>query len=415
MTSRCLHMVFCVSLLVWVFISTAKAGELPAFGKVPLTLQAEQVLPKKFLSGSNYRMDPHILNDGFINIYQLQTDYGPVTVEGTDLLMVRLQELTALEAMEKIKKTDVFKEAFKSGAKAPLQAAKGLVTEPIETTKGIISGVGEWFSDVGRAVISDDPHQEGAIKTAIGHAPAKRKFAYEFKVNPYSDYPPLQEALNDMAWAATGGGLTPKLAFSAIGDTVGTVLRITGTAEGMRKLIRDKSPAELEKINEEKLSKLGVSAKAAKALLDNPNYDPQEETFLVSHLEQMAGVDGLDTLVNIAGQVKTPDIARFMRQQLKLLAGYVRNVPDAKKIVVLNRLSGILRQDGTLVALVPMDYIVWTKALQNRERIASELISKNKAISAKELWISGDFHPSARMALEELNWTLTEGARKKLY
>jgi hypothetical protein len=414
MISKYFKVVFWALLSLLAAIATANAAELPPFQALPLTLRADQVLPRELLAGPNYRIEPDVLNDGFINIYQLQTDYGPLIVEGTDLLMERLQELAALEAMEAVKKTDVFKEAFKSGAKAPLQTAKGMVTAPIETTKGIVSGVGKWFSDVGRAVVSDDPHQEGVLKTAAGHAPAKRAFAYEFKVNPYSDYPPLQEALNDMAWAATGGGLTPKVAFAAIGGTAGTVLQATGTAEGMRKLVRDYSPAELEKINKEKLSKLSVSAAAAEALLKNPHYDPQEETFLVGALEQMADVDGLDTLVTIAGKVEDPNLARFMRLRTELLAGYARKTPGANKLVELNGLLSLLQKDGTVVALVPLDYLVWTKALQDKETLVSESIAKNEAIRAKELWISGAFHPSARSALEELDWKLKEGAQKKV-
>ena len=130
----------------------------------------------------------------------------------------------------------------------------------METGKGVATGIGHWFSDIGRSIVSDDPHQEGTLKTAIGYAAAKRRFAYEFGVDPYSNYEPVQEALNEIALAAVGGGMTPKVAFGLIEKPIGSALRATGTFDTMKKLVRDKSPAELEDINEEKLKAMGVHA-----------------------------------------------------------------------------------------------------------------------------------------------------------
>lgn len=415
MFSKYFKIIFLACLSLLAAIDTATAAELPPLQVLPLTLQSDQILPPELLKGPNYRIEPQVLNDGFINIYQLQTDYGPLTVESTHLLMQRLRELDALKQMEEVKKTDVFKEAFKGGVKAPFQTAKGLVTAPIETTKGVVTGVGKWFSDIGRAAVSDDPHQEGVFKTAVGHAPAKRGFAYEFQVNPYTDFSPVQDILNDMAWAATGGGLTPKAAFAAIGNKAGTVLQTTGTAEGMRKLVKDKSPAELNKINKEKLDRLHIAADTADALVSNDNYDPLEKTFLVGALGDMAGVDGLNTLVASAARVEDPALARFMRIRTEMFADYAKQLSGTKKIVEFNGLLCFLRNDGVAVAMVPLDYVAWTAALEAKEKLVSDSIAGNTAIRGKELWISGTYDPTARKALEILGWDLKEKIDKFRY
>ncbi len=83
---------------------TAPAAELPPLQKLPLILPADQVLRQELLEGPNYRIEPEVKNDGFINVYRLQTDYGPFDVESTALLMERLQELAALRHMEELKK-----------------------------------------------------------------------------------------------------------------------------------------------------------------------------------------------------------------------------------------------------------------------------------------------------------------------
>ncbi len=412
MTNRNFALIFWLCLLLLATIRTAPAAELPPLQKLPLILPADQVLRQELLEGPNYRIEPEVKNDGFINVYRLQTDYGPLEVESTALLMERLQELTALRHMEELKKTEVFKEALMAGGKGPLQAAKGLVTEPVETTKGIVTGVGRWFSDVGHSIVSDDPHQEGVVKTVIGHAPAKRKFAYEFKVDPYSDFEPLQEVLNDIAWAATGGGLTPKVAFAAIGGTAGTILQATGTAEGMRKLVRDKSPAELDDINEEIMRQMNIPTAAAMALLDNHHYNPQEKTFLVGALQRMEGVAHRGTFVAIAARADDPSVARSMRIRAEMMANYADRVAGVNKIIDLNGVPSLLRQDGIVVGLVPLDYVAWTEALQRKERALSATIARYPEIRGKELRIEGRFDPAARIALEALGWKLSERFRE---
>ena len=104
--------------------------------------------------------------------------------------------------MQEVEQTDTFAEALKKGASAPIRTAKGLVTHPVDTVSGIASGVGSWFKDIGNAITSDDPHQEGALSAAIGYAAAKRKFAYEYGINPYTRYEPVREKLNKMARSA---------------------------------------------------------------------------------------------------------------------------------------------------------------------------------------------------------------------
>ena len=61
------------------------------------------------------------------------------------------------------------------------------------------------MSDIGRSISSNDPHQAGVAETALGQATAKRAFAYEFGVDPYTRFKPLQKNLDDLGWAAAGG------------------------------------------------------------------------------------------------------------------------------------------------------------------------------------------------------------------
>ena len=84
---------------------------------------------------------------------------------------------------------------------------------------------GSFLADVGYSIVSDDPSQENAAKTALGFDAAKRQFAYQLGVNPYSRFEPLQDQLSEVSWTAVGGGLTVSAAFRAVKSTPGSVLK----------------------------------------------------------------------------------------------------------------------------------------------------------------------------------------------
>ncbi len=394
-------------------ILPADAKDLPEFQKIPITLKASEQVSENVLAGPNYRVETNVENDGFINTYRLTTDYGPLKVEGTSLLMERTNELKALSHMEEVEQTETFGEALKKGATAPLRTAKGLVTHPVDTVSGIASGVGSWFEDIGNAITSDDPHQESALSAAVGYAGAKRKFAYKYGINPYTRYEPIQEKLNKMARAAIVGGLTPKVAFALIKKPVGTVLQVTGTADTMRQLVRDKSPAELDEINAEKLKAMGVEDSIAKEFLKNPYFDPQEETLLVGELETMKNVKDRKNFIKMAAVAPNYMIARYLRERAQMAAIYHKKVAPVERIVTVQGVPLLQRKDGVIVVLTPLDHVAWTHKLWLKESKGSTTLNQLPGFSAKKVWITGAFDPVARKALESQGWKVKQNFAKK--
>ena len=403
-----------IIVLALTLMTQAGAESLPMVQTPPIMIHASEVLPEGILVGPGYRIKDNVLNDGFINTYELESIYGLLKVESTALLMIRLNEIKALKRMEELKKSEIYKDSLKESAKGPLKTVKGLVTSPVKTVKGTVTGVGRWFSDVGRSVVSSDPHQEGVLKTAVGHAPAKRKFAYEFGIDPYSSFEPLQEKLNEIAWTATGGGLTVKVAFGAIKDTPGKVVRATGTTAGMRMLVRDKSPAELEKINKKKLEAMKVPDHLAKDFLKNPNYNPLEVTLLVGALESMKGVRNRKNFFRSAALATEESVARFMRLRAQMMADYSANVAPLTGMIEVNGAPFLQKSDGTIVGLFPLDYVFWTKALWLKESSASMSLKALPGVTGKELWIEGTVSQVARKTLEANGWKVEDNVGVKI-
>lgn len=406
-----------VALLQTIFLTLTLAvfaAPLQQLATSPIELQAKDILPQALLKGKNYSVGALVRNDGLINTYELKTDYGPLTIESTELLMTRIDELNAMVVMEEMDRQKIFGNSLVAGVKAPFQGAANLITSPVATTKSVVEGAGKFFSNIGRAITSDDPHQDNALKVAIGYDAAKRGFAFELGINPYSSYEPAMDELGNVAQASVAGGIVPRTAMAAVGGDVVTVLRITGTSESMRKLVRDNPPGELEKINRSKLSEMGVSSSVAESFLGNYAYDPQEKTFLVGELENLKGVAGREAFIAAASLVTRQTVASFYRSAAGLMARYHAAIAPAASLGRVGGAPYLRTKDGKVVLVLPLDHIFRTEKVESKLRALNDGIAKLEGVTGKELWITGKVDAGAREMFEVSGWKITETAGNRL-
>ncbi len=402
--------VFTILCAMWFFGSAAAGDTMTDYLQIPVILNAKDVLPKDILQGENYQIDYIVKNDGFINTYQLDTDYGPLEVESTAELMIRINELRALKGMEEVERSEVFGEAIKKGITAPFKGAAQMVRSPIQTTKGIIKGTGRFFSNVGRSIVSDDPHQDNVLKVALGYDAAKRAFAYEFAIDPYSSYDPAMSRLGQIARTAVAGGLAPRVAMAAVDHSIATGMSISSTAKSMRKLVRDNPPGELRKINRKKLEGMGIEPSLVKAFLDNYSYSPQERTMLVGELETMHGVESRDMFIIMATGATEESVALFFRLTAQMIAGYNAKVAPAARILNINGEAILQGKDGALIWLAPLDYVFLTEGVDYEQKVLDGAIRTMPGVTGKELWINGRIDPAASKFFLANGWKVTPNA-----
>ena len=379
----------------------------------PISLRANEILPAEQLQGENFTVATEVRNDGLINFYTLDTHYGRFTVESTAKLRIRVDELNALSVMEKLERTDVFKDSVVKGVKATGEGVKELVTDPVDTSKEMIKGTGQFFSNIGHALVSDDPDQDNALKVALGYDAAKRQFAYEFGINPYSDFEPVTDRLGEIARAAVAGGITPKLALGAIDAGIATAARISGTMRGMQKLVRDNPPNKLRDINQEKLRAMGISEELSNAFLDNYNFDPYEETLLVGELESMP-IEGRAAFISRADLATSKPTAIYFRTVAQMMGGYHRNIEPAQAVHNTVGVLNLQRKTGGRVLLAPVDDVFWTKELAAKVDKMDQALAKNATVTSKEVWITGRFDGAARKEFEQRGWKVVENAENSL-
>jgi hypothetical protein len=384
------------------------------FQKSPIILRAPEVLPRELLSGRNYTIKETVKSDGLINIYEVDTPYGNIKVESTALLLKRVAELRALSKIEELKGTDVYLKAAKGAALGPVKTAEGLVTDPVGTATGVVSGIGNFFGKVSDSVTSSDPHKDKALNSIAGQSAFKREYAYQFGIDPYTNFEPLQKALNDLAWTAAVGGLTVKAAMMAVPGAAGAVVGYSGTAETMKNLVRDKTPAELEKINRQSLRSMGVDEGLADHFLSGTSYSPREKTFLVGALASMTGVLDRSIFLRLATMDCEESVAVFMRVRAQLMDLYQEKTHSVTRFVSADGVPLMLTKTGVIIGVFPLDYVGWTIGFGRKVTGVSNAIDAMPGIRGKELWITGTIDPKARSVLEKKGWKLEDKIQDRL-
>ena len=384
---------------------SALAAETPDYVQPPIKVNAALVVPDGKMVGKGYKIDAEAVNDGFSNTYTLVTEVGNVQATSDYQLARQIQEINALIILDEMSRAGVFGDAMKEGVLAPFRGAKALVTAPVETTTGAVKGVGRWFGNIGRAVASDDPYQEGGISAATGWANTKRAFALELGVDPYTDWEPLQKALTSVARAAFAGGITVGVAMGAVteGTLVGTLITVTSLTAEMNAILLDNPPEGLTKINREKLTNMGISEKLIGPFLKNYNYTPYEKTMLVEALKQMDGTKGRDLFVAQATAAPDRVIARYYHQMSEMMLNYQKK-HGAADIVKVQDEVWLMTRKGVLVGPFPIDYLAWSA---ETSKIAAA-IEKDPKAKSRELWLEGSASPESSKALTDRGWKIKE-------
>ena len=195
---------------------------------------------------------------------------------------------------------------------------------------------------------------------------------------------------------------------------MGTVLEISSTSENMRELSRDNPPGTLQRINREKLEKMGIEKPLAKAFIDNYTYNPEEKTLLIGELESMNGVADRDVFISIAHLATDEPTALFWRLVAQMMAGYHTHVAPVARIVNVAGFPMLQRKDGGIVALGADDYVFWTPWLSDFVKEAEATLARMQGVKRREYWVAGRIDAALRKYFSGRGWRVTENANKKL-
>jgi hypothetical protein len=389
------------------------AATLPSVEPMP-TLDAATLAPAGLLNGTGYTVDPKAPVVGYMGQFTLRAPAGTFTADGTEMLAIRVGELTAIAKLSQLSQTGVFADALAASAKKTGAAIGQAVMNPVETVSGIPAGVGRFFQSastkVSRATestgASNSSQSAGtadAAKDLLGVNQAKRQIAKQVGADPYTTNPVLAKQLDDLARAAFAGGVSLDVALAVTTAGVATAISTTATVSN---LVWDKSPQDIRTINENKLATMGVNKDTVRAFVTNRWFTPTLSVPFVENLAQIPAGKGRAAVVALASTVASENEARFMLNAVSM----AREVGAGRDPVVSLDLAGRVLVVHTLGARievpVPVDYVVWT------EQVRTFAERKNLKGARRDILVTGLASERAREGLQAAGWAVQEHSKR---
>lgn len=141
-TSSFVSMILAVALAV-LGASSALAAEQTY--ETPPVLKASDVLPEKMQAGDHFSVQSQVQNDGYMNHYVVDSDYGQFPAYGNLSLYRLMNEIHALEQLDEVSKTKVFAQAALDSATGQVKTIVEVSKHPVGTVKGLPGGMKRMF------------------------------------------------------------------------------------------------------------------------------------------------------------------------------------------------------------------------------------------------------------------------------
>jgi hypothetical protein len=376
-----------------------------------------------YQTGAGYAVQPNIPSDGRYNTYTFATKHGTYPVISDDLARKHIQELIALDKLNKYSMADEFVHGVGSAVASPVEGVIATVTDPIGTAKGTYANVerkvesvqrsaseaGEFIKTFGKPEKKRPGREDdGLLVKLVGTPKAKRRLAKALMVDPYTHFVPLAAELDKVASYSAAGEFGISKGVGFIPGAAGTVLSSVKTLDSLTERTLDMDPGEAAAVNRERLKKLDTPEDTIKKLLLNDKLTPTEKTQAVGYLSNLSGTPGLGALASFIAASDTRHGAVAVLHLLSYLAAGVDRISNVE---IMERIPVLTVGDGKRVAIFTSDELAWTH--QNADqlsRLGNALKGNSEGSRQKEIRISGNASPLATRELRRRGWIVEANA-----
>ncbi len=411
-----------LALLLQAAVQSQPPSDAAAVNSEP-TVAAERLVDEGVaLVGPDWRVDSPVPVRGFLGQFTIRSRWGPIEAQGRALLEIRIRELEALEKLDDLSSTRVFADAIASSAMATGAAVGRVVTRPVETIKGVPTGIGRLIrrtassarklavtvGDTARRAVDDTPDEEPAdgvdrakdfANELAGVNRARRQLAREIGIDPYTGNPLIQQRLEKLAWASVAGGISMDLVMGQLGGSAVEMISASRKIDG---LVWDLPPDDIRRRLEARLVERGVEPATARDFLGNRAFTPTLEVEFVEALEALNPPSGERELLLMAQTIQGEVHARFLIQQLRMLARHIPESNPVDELIAFDSSVGAISRDGDLWIMLPVDYLSWTES--------TRMVAETESGPSSRLIVSGRVEQSAQASLERAGWQVTSEA-----
>ncbi|MEA3026042.1 MAG: hypothetical protein QOF91_1327 [Alphaproteobacteria bacterium] len=378
----------------------------------PAALESPKPAPAaKFLGaavrGSNYAVRPIARSDGIMRIFEVETPYGAFQFDGVEFTKMRLQELNAVAALERMSQSEAWAKSFGRAVVAPVKLGVDFVINPVDAFGRSMTGISNMFDRANASLSNQSSNRDTLADSLLGVSDAQRQLAVELGVDPYSDFPPLAQRLRQMAGAMAGGQLTVRAGLAAVTGGIGIGISAASNVEQAKDTLRDKTAAQVIVEVRGILAGLDVPEDMINRLVENRNYTPADLLIMSRALAQL-GVQNTAAFVNRATDAASRGEAYFHRNRAELLAA---RRPELGGIVAFTTVVGHavnITRDGRAIAVFPFDDLAWTELPARTFRAATAELRRGSPKGGAVFATTGQVTPVAAAEIKKLGWTIAQ-------
>jgi len=442
---QCAYRAACLAaILLFTPAVSATPDESLATEEEPVVEAATLVRPA-LLSGPGFSVDSRVELRGYMGRFTLDTSFGPLQAESVEILDERTAELPALEALDRVTRSEAFLQAAGDRLAATGRALAQIVLNPVDTVLGIPAGVARYFTGrvgkVGRQAQSladrtarelgtagdawpdaagpmtdaragdgpaaepdEDPWYEPIqkeatreIKRRIKYGQVKRALAERLGIDPYTTNPLIQERLSGLAWVGSGGNFS---AGTALGTVGGVGAEVLSTGGQINDLVWKLGPEELRDRNGERLQAWCRDEFLIRQFLRRGAFSPTLQTALADALDTLQPAGGCDALLELGMTAASRLEARFLVNALRMLAAQPGERAKGGQLRPIGAGLAYAAIDGEMLLPLPVDRLSWTAEVRDF------LDRPEFRVVHKTVLIAGDASLAARRGLAERGWNI---------
>lgn len=374
--------------------------------ELPKSQPAEKYLGAA-TTGPNYTVKPTVRSDGVMRIFDVDTSYGKFAFDGVEFTKLRLHELNAAAAIEKMSQSDAFGQAFGRAALGPIKFGADLITKPADTVERSLSGIGNMLDRVGAGLSNTRADRDNLMESLLGVSDTQRQLAVELDVDPYTDFPPLAQRLKQMAGAMAGGGLPVRAGLALVPGGVGIAVSSVASVDTAKDSLRNKTAAQVIAEAKSTLASLGTPQETIDRLVENRNYTPADLLITARALKQL-GAENTAAFVEKAAGAGSRNVAFYHRRRAQILAARSAELGGLASFISVGGQPINLARNGNIVAAFTFDDIAWTDIQQRTFSGATAQIRHIRPGAAPVLAATGTITPLAAAEIKKLGWKIVQ-------
>ena len=415
----------------------------------PLVDAASLVQPA-LLSGPGFSVDPRAELRGYMAHFLIDTPLGPLQADSVEILAEREAELPAIEALEKVTRSDAFLRAAGNRIGATAKSLAQIVLHPVDSVLGIPAGVARYFgqrldkigtqaqalSDRTAKTLGNDGNPypvdagpmtdaredekpdakprrhwyskitreaEREVKRQVKYNQVKRELAERLGIDPYTGNPYAQERLSALAWVGSAGDFGAGSALGAVGGVGANVLAQGGR---INDIVWKLAPDDLRARNRERLQAHCRDELLMRQFLRRGAFSPTLQTAFADALDVLQPAEGCDALLELGMTAGSDLEARFIVNALRLVVAHLGERAHRGSLRTIAAGLAYVANDGEFVLPLPVDRLSWTdevRAFLDR----AEFRARNRTVL-----IGGDASLAARRGLTERGWNIVVHAQR---